>query len=80
MNTFSDSLLITTAPTEILVGLAIFFSIAALLLVALSTEQGHYRKLRYSTQRLGWGFPFRGRRPPRRLFMPNPYHTVPEGN
>jgi hypothetical protein len=80
MNTFSDSLLITSAPTEILVGLAIFFSIAALLLVALSMEQGHYQKLKYCVQRLGWGFPFRGHRPPRWLFVPNPYHTVPEGN
>jgi hypothetical protein len=79
MNTVNDTLLITAAPTEMLVGLAIFFTIAALLLVALSMEQGNYPQLKCSIQRLGWGFARAGRQLRRWLFVPTAYHTVPEG-
>lgn len=42
MNTFTGSLLIASAPTEILIGLGVFFCIAGVVLFALSVEAGSY--------------------------------------
>ena len=45
MNIVNESCLITSAPTEILVGLAIFFCICGVILFALSIEAGNYPEL-----------------------------------
>lgn len=79
MNTISDTLLITAAPTGVLVGLAIFFTIAALLLVALSMEQGHYSQLKRAIQRLGAGFAWARAQLRLWLSVPVTYDTFPEG-
>jgi hypothetical protein len=42
MNTFNDSLLIVSAPPEMLFGLAVFFCVAGMTLFLLSVEQGNY--------------------------------------
>ena len=46
MNTFIDSLLISSAPAEVLIGLSVFFTLAALILLLLKMEQGGYRNFR----------------------------------
>jgi hypothetical protein len=57
MNISHESLLITSAPAEILVGLAIFFCVSAALLFALSIEAGTYpalkRRFTLPTERRG---------------------------
>lgn len=51
MNILHESLLIASAPVEILVGLAIFFCVCAVVLFALSMEAGNYPALqRWFTQ------------------------------
>lgn len=42
MNTCNDSLLIASAPTEVLIGLGLFFCIAGAVLFALAVEAGNY--------------------------------------
>jgi len=42
MNTFTDSLLITSAPVEVLLGLGLFFCAAGLIVFLLAVETGHY--------------------------------------
>jgi len=42
MTLFSDPLMITTAPDQILVGLGLLFAFAAMSLFCLAVEQGHY--------------------------------------
>jgi hypothetical protein len=46
MNTLIDSLLISSAPAEVLIGLSVFFTLAALILLLLTMEQGGYRNFR----------------------------------
>jgi hypothetical protein len=53
MNTFNDSLLIVSAPPEILFGLAIFFCIAGVTLFALSVADGNYPRVRRWIRRAG---------------------------
>jgi hypothetical protein len=46
MNTFVDSLLISNAPAEVVIGLSVFSTLAALILLLLTMEQGGYRNFR----------------------------------
>jgi hypothetical protein len=53
MNIVNESCLITAAPAEILVGLAIFFCISGVILFALALEAGNYPMLVCWIARLG---------------------------
>jgi hypothetical protein len=57
MEILNDALLIASAPVELLLGLAVFFFIVALILFAQSIDEGHYPEVGRCRRRLG-GFKF----------------------
>jgi hypothetical protein len=80
MNTFNDSLLITSAPTEILVGLGIFFCIVGLILFALSIAEGNYPEFLRRIKRVGMINAWIRRERSHWLFDRNACHPVVQGN
>ena len=52
MNTLNDTLLIASAPAEVLLGLVVFFIIVAIFLFVQSIDEGHYPEIGRSRRRL----------------------------
>jgi hypothetical protein len=80
MNITNESLLITTAPIEILLGLGLLFCIAGLILFVLSLEdssrENPFRRIK-SLGKINIRIGYKRRH---WLFIPNVYHTLIEGN
>jgi hypothetical protein len=79
MNITNDSLLITTAPIEILLGLGLFFCIAGLILFVLSVEDGSHVNPFRRIKSLGKISIRIGYKRRRWLFIPNAYRTLIQG-
>jgi hypothetical protein len=80
MNITNESLLITTAPIEILLGLGLLFCIAGLILFVLSLEDSSRENPFRRIKSLGKINIRTGYKRHRWLFIPNAYRTLIEGN